>query len=95
MAADKLSVDHIRMSEKLLGEPCHIKGARNHFDNPTGHKRNVDEVCCPVCGRNVERLHPLRHDANPSMISHFQGNFPGWRPEDGLCESCLELTTLD
>jgi hypothetical protein len=95
MAADRLSMDHVRMSERLLGEPCHIKGARNRFDNPAGHKRNVDEVSCPMCGRRVETLHPLQQDANPSMVSRLESNFPGWRPEDGLCESCLALTMLD
>lgn len=43
---------------------------------------------CPLCSRSG-RL-PL-HDADESIVSLIQSNQPGWQPEQGLCQPCLDL----
>jgi serine protease AprX len=46
-----------------------------------------DELC-PLCGRACDQR---SSDADPTLLSLIQANAPGWRAQDGLCRSCLDL----
>ena len=43
---------------------------------------------CPLCSRSGRQ--PL-HDADDALIAFIQSNEPGWQPEQGLCQPCLDL----
>ena len=51
------------------------------------HKRTMSNELCPICSRTGKSL------ASPdeSLRSLIRDNAPGWRPEHGLCASCLDL----
>jgi hypothetical protein len=46
---------------------------------------------CPLCGKEVpEKLYPLHEAADQLAIRRMQEDFPGWEPNKGVCDPCLE-----
>lgn len=82
----------VRMGDALLGLPC-IQRRRAEV---TSHLREgegeaMKTIKCPLCGMEVPELMYALHEATDQMIIHrMQNKFPGWQPEDGVCEPCLD-----
>lgn len=50
----------------------------------------MNMVKCPLCGREVpELLYPLHEATDQLAINSMQAKFPGWKPQEGVCEPCL------
>ena len=50
----------------------------------------MNMVKCPLCGMEVPELLYQLHEATDQLaINRMQTKFPGWQPEDGVCEPCL------
>ncbi|MFN0112404.1 MAG: S8 family serine peptidase [Blastocatellia bacterium] len=43
---------------------------------------------CPLCSRSGRQSF---HDADEALLSLIQSNQPGWQPEHGICQPCLDL----
>lgn len=82
----------IRMGDSLLGLPClQRRRAQLVADTMEREETAVKMIKCPLCGMDVPELMYELHEATDQMIIHqVQAKFPGWQPEQGVCEPCLE-----
>ena len=86
------SAEYLRMRDSLLGQPCHRKTAASQQEGSAKPETVRHRVNCPMCGRAIDEAdHQLHRPTDQSAITLMQSNFPGWQPEDGVCESCLFL----
>lgn len=46
---------------------------------------------CPLCGRSDNRQLPEETRRDEQFLSLIASNVPGWVPEQGACEGCLDL----
>lgn len=82
----------IRIGDSLLGLPCLTRRrAELVRDLMEREETDMKMVKCPLCGMEVPELMYQLHEATDQMIIHqVQAKFPGWQPEEGVCEPCLE-----
>jgi hypothetical protein len=46
---------------------------------------------CPLCGLPGGMVAPWPSVLSPEVRSRIETDFPGWRPDDGLCRQCADL----
>lgn len=82
----------VRLGDSLVGLPCLQRRRAELTAGLRGREgKGIGGTECSVCGMDVHELvHPLHGTADQPVILRVQGRFPGWRPEEGLCEPCLE-----
>ena len=82
----------VRLGDSLLGLPClQRRRAELTADLREREETAMKMIKCPLCGMEVPELMYKLHEATDQMAIHrMQSKFPGWQPEDGVCEPCLE-----
>lgn len=90
--SDSRQSGDIRMGDSLFGLPC-LQRRRAQLVGDLGEREEMamKMVKCPLCGMEVPELMYQLHEATDRMVIHqMQAKFPGWQPEQGVCEPCLE-----
>lgn len=80
----------LRLGDALIGLPC-LQRRRAELVGHLREDKGMNMMKCPLCGMEVPELMYELHQATDQMvIARMQSRFPGWQPEDGVCEPCLE-----
>lgn len=63
------------------------------FSAAEGRKRisGLSPIRCPLCHFTTFQLFRDWEDDGAGICSRVQEDYPGWSPEEGMCEQCFEL----
>lgn len=81
----------MKLREMLQGPRCDRR--RFVLDSEAAERGEQEELLkpCPICGMEVAALiHPDEGGGDGTILVRVREQFPGWQPEEGMCDSCLD-----